>query len=162
MILAIDPGPKVSGIVTYCNGIVTSAAVMSNNDALFEVMNIAADYFAYEMIASYGARVGAETFQTCVWIGRVMQAWEFRLIKDECSSIPVYRMDVKKHLLHSHQGSDKDVKAALVAMFGEVGTKKRQGPLFGVKSHAWAALGVAVTAQDMIDNPAVWKRAGNE
>jgi hypothetical protein len=156
MILAIDPGPKVSGVVTYCNGKVTSAAVMSNNDALFGVMNIAADYFAYEMIASYGARVGAETFQTCVWIGRFVQAWAARINKDEASIIPVYRMDVKKHLLHSHQGSDKDVNAALVAMFGEVGTKKNPGPLFGVKSHAWAALAVAVTAEDMIRNPGVW------
>lgn len=161
MILAIDPGPKVSGVVTYCNGCVSTAAVLSNEEALFMVQHIAADYLAYEMIASYGAKVGAETFQTCVWIGRFVQAWASRLNKDADSIIPVYRMDVKKHLLHSHQGSDKDVNAALVEMFGPVGTKKNPGPLWGVKSHAWAALGVAVTAQDMIDNPSVWKRAGN-
>lgn len=161
MILAIDPGPRVSGVVTYCNGAVTSAAVLSNEEALFTVQHIAADYFAYEMIASYGARVGAETFQTCVWIGRFVQAWVSRLNRDEDSIIPVFRMDVKKHLLHSHQGGDKDVNAALVGMFGPVGTKKNHGPLYGVKSHAWAALGVAVTAKDMIVNPGVWKRAGN-
>lgn len=162
MILAIDPGPKVSGVVTYRNGLVTGAAVMSNEDALFEVMHVAASYFAYEMIASYGASVGAETFETCVWIGRYKQAWLSRLNKEDESVIPVYRMDVKKHLLHSHSGNDASVRAALIAMFGEVGTKKKPGPLFGVASHAWAALGVAVTAEDILKNPKVWGRCGNE
>jgi hypothetical protein len=34
----------------------------------------------------------------------------------------------------------------LIDKLGVVGTKKNPGPLFGMKSHAWAALGVAVTA----------------
>lgn len=162
MILSIDPGPKVSGIVTYCNGIVTSAAVMSNEDALFEVMHVAANYFTYERIAPYGQTVGETTFATCVWTGRMIQAWASRLNKSLTHIIPVYRMDVKKHLLHSHSGNDAAVRAALIARFGEVGTRKKPGPLFGVKSHAWAALGVAVTARDMIDNPTVWGMCGNE
>jgi hypothetical protein len=162
MILSIDPGPKVSGLVTYRDGKVTAAAVFPNEDALYMVQSVQADHFAYEMIASYGASVGAETFQTCVWIGRFVQAWLSRLNKDDSTVIPVFRMDVKKHLLHSHSGNDAAVRAALIARFGEVGTRKNPGPLFGVKSHAWAALGVAVTAEDILKNPTVWGRCGNE
>ncbi len=34
--------------------------------------------------------------------------------------------------------------------FGEPGTKKNPGPTYGIKSHLWAALAVAVTAYDKI------------
>jgi hypothetical protein len=53
-----------------------------------------------------------------------------------------YRTAIKKHL-GCGRGKDKDVRAALIAKWGEVGTRKNRGPLFGVSSHIWAALAVA-------------------
>ncbi|MBQ1764316.1 MAG: hypothetical protein IIZ92_15615 [Aquincola sp.] len=102
------------------------------------------DTLAIEMIASYGMPVGREVFETCVWIGRFVQAWhspdKVRL---------VYRRDVKLHLCGSPRAKDPNIRQALIDKLGPAGTKKDPGPTYGVKSHAWAALGVAVTAAEV-------------
>jgi hypothetical protein len=72
VILAIDPGPVESAWVTYANGRPHYFAKQPNH----EVRDVVADAFAkglyvcIEMIASYGMPVGAEVFETCLWIGR--------------------------------------------------------------------------------------------
>lgn len=139
-ILGIDPGTTESGFVLY-DGRVLSAGVMENCDLLRIVADDRSDMLAIENIVSYGNVVGAETFQTCRWIGRFQQAWscpdEVRLIK---------RLDVKKALGLPGSAKDRDVNAALLAQVGPKGTKKEPGPTHGVTSHAWAALGVAIAA----------------
>ncbi len=98
------------------------------------------------MIACYGMPVGAETFETCVWIGRFIEA-------ANTDPALVFRKDVKMHLCHTMRAKDANIRQALLDLFPatgggktpQVGTKKQPGPLFGVKSHAWAALAVAVT-----------------
>lgn len=103
---------------------------------------------AIEMIASYGMPVGREVFETCVWIGRFQQAWhspeDVRL---------VYRKDVKLHLCGTAKAKDANVRQALLDLYPrtgggatpQIGTKAKPGPLYGVSSHAWPALAVAVT-----------------
>ena len=59
----------------------------------------------------------------------------------------VYRKDVKLHLCGSPRAKDPNIRQALLDKLGPVGTKRQPGPCYGVKSHAWAALGVAVTAE---------------
>jgi hypothetical protein len=92
------------------------------------------------MIASYGMAVGREVFETCVWIGRFIQA------RQPMQHELIYRRDVKIHLCGSPRAKDANIRQSLLDKFGEVGTKKNPGPLFGVKSHVWSALAVAVTA----------------
>ena len=62
----------------------------------------------------------------------------------------VYREDVKLHLCGSPRAKDANIRQALIDRWGgkaeAVGTVKKPGPLYGVKSHAWSALAVAVTA----------------
>ncbi|MBR8182125.1 hypothetical protein KDW54_06905 [Burkholderia ambifaria] len=146
MILAIDPGTTESGWVLYDDKRVEDSGVMDNRD-LIEHMRSVPDYgqkLAIEMIASYGMPVGREVFETCVWVGRFMEAWhspeDVRL---------VYRKDVKLHLCGTPRAKDANVRQALIDLFGgkekAVGKKALPGPLYGVKSHAWPALGVAVT-----------------
>ncbi|HEL3849490.1 TPA: hypothetical protein UMZ03_000153 [Stenotrophomonas maltophilia] len=142
-ILAIDPGTEESGWCLLQNGGVLESGVMPNREMLAVVAGYrryGEDQLAIEMIASYGMAVGREVFETCVWIGRFVQAWrhpeDVRL---------VYRRDVKLHLCGNAKAKDANIRQALLDLLGPQGTKKAPGPTYGVKSHAWAALGVAVT-----------------
>lgn len=146
--LAIDPGPEQSGYVVYEGGKVWEAGVDANL-AIEAQMNLARslghfDRVAIEMIASYGMAVGKDVFETCVQIGRFLQAW------GERPAHRIYRRDVKLHLCGSPRAKDTNVRQALIDKLGPVGTKKNPGPLYGVTSHAWAALAVAVTADETI------------
>jgi hypothetical protein len=144
--LAIDPGTTQSGWVVFDGKNVVSCGISPNEDVLFNAACFQGDLVAIEMIASYGMPVGAEVFETCVWIGRFIEAAkpieETPRIKVEL----IYRRDVKIHLCGSPRAKDGNIRQALIDKLGVVGTKKNPGPLFGMKSHAWAALGVAVTA----------------
>jgi hypothetical protein len=149
-ILALDPGTTQSGWCEFdARGRVLDSGVASNHDVLRWVQaDRDASILAIEMIASYGMAVGREVFETCVWIGRFQQAW-----RDPASVRLVYRRDVKLHLCGSSKAKDPNVRQALIDLFPatgggktpQIGVKAQPGPLFGVSSHAWPALGVAVT-----------------
>lgn len=143
-ILALDPGDKETGFVVFGEGRVLESGVMQNEAIVAWFTADAppsADMLAIEMIASYGMPVGREVFETCVWIGRFMQAW-----KGHRPVSLIYRQAVKMHLCGTPRAKDPNIRQALLDLLGPQGTKKEPGPLYGVKSHAWAALGVAVTA----------------
>lgn len=144
-ILAIDPGPTESGFAVFSGGGVLSSGTRSNAGMLDMLRNdltrLTTDVLAIEMIASYGMAVGREVFETCVWIGRFQQAWH----QPEAVRL-VYRKDVKMHLCGSPRAKDANIRQALLDLIGPSGTKKAQGPTYGVTGHAWPALAVAVTA----------------
>lgn len=156
-IFAIDPGPTKSGLVLYVDGRVAECGVSDNHGLLsmLSSFSCATGIMAIEMIASYGMTVGRETFETVLWIGRFAQEWLSAHRENRC--LKVYRQEAKRCVCRTHKASDADVRAALITRIGEVGTKKNPGPLYGVKSHAWAALAVAVTAEAMLKQPDVWK-----
>lgn len=142
-ILAIDPGTDESGWVLFVGGEVELCGIDKNIDVIGMVESMRGNgmLLAVEMIASYGMPVGREVFETCVFIGRLLQCWgyPYRL---------VYRKDVKMHLCGTPRAKDGNIRQALMDKLGPQGTKKSPGPTYGVKSHAWAALGVAVTAAE--------------
>ena len=143
-LLAIDPGTTHSGWVLYENGQVQGSGVGDNAHILGDLIYYSHCDIAIEMIASYGMAVGKEVFETCVWIGRFVQVAGPDRVR------LVYRKDVKMHLCGSARAKDANIRQALIDLYGgkaeAIGTVKKQGPLYGVKSHAWAALAVAVTA----------------
>lgn len=149
LILAIDPGPAQSGYCIYDGARLRESGVLPNADMLIRVQQWPAPRLAIEMIASYGMAVGREVFETCVWIGRFQQAW-----RDPGAVELVYRKDVKLHLCGTPRAKDANIRQALLDMFPctgggktpQVGTKAAPGPLFGVSTHVWPALGVAITA----------------
>jgi hypothetical protein len=148
-LVAIDPGPTESAVLVYEDGRPVEWEKMPNDDALFALdeYSATAPLLAIEMIASYGMAVGAEVFDTCVWIGRFTERWggdETRL---------VYRREVKLHLCGSAKAKDPNVRQALLDKFGPgkelaVGRKATPGPLYGLTGDCWSALGVAVTAAE--------------
>jgi hypothetical protein len=148
-ILAIDPGTEQSGWCIFDRGAVRMSGVEQNDDMLMRIREMQYEALAIEMIASYGMAVGREVFETCVWIGRFVQ-----VSRDPDAVQLVYRRDVKLHLCGTTKAKDPNVRQALLDMFPrtgggkcpQVGVKSAPGPLYGVSSHAWPALGVAVTA----------------
>lgn len=151
-VLALDPGPELTGWALYDGRSVLDSGVIGNDDALGELDRMTfpvglwtpAESLAIEMIASYGMPVGREVFETCVWIGRFIQAAPLR-------HRLIYRKDVKMHLCGSAQAKDANIRQALIDKIGPPGTKKKPGPTYGVKSHAWPALAVAVTAIEVAE-----------
>jgi hypothetical protein len=149
ILLAIDPGTTESGWVLFDGANVIDSGVSGNHAICIKLERLTyndswavrPDKLAIEMIASYGMPVGAEVFETCVWIGRFIEAW--RGLEDHRL---IYRRDVKLELCGSPRAKDANIRQALIDRIGPQGTKKAPGPTYGVKSHAWAALGVAVTA----------------
>lgn len=153
-ILAIDPGTTQSGWCLLEDGIPVAFGVLPNACMMVEISNIDADIMAVEMIASYGMAVGREVFDTCVWIGRFQQAW-----RDPGAVVLVYRKDVKMHLCGTTKAKDSNIRQALLDSYPstgggatpQVGTKSQPGPLYGVSSHVWPALGVAVTVASRVN-----------
>jgi hypothetical protein len=160
VILAIDPGTTESGWCVFDGERVLYTGI-SPNSRMRDMVMLAAvdsrvirvpgampgcDTLAIEMIASYGMPVGREVFETCVWVGRFMENWKdgIRRIPDDVKF--VYRRDVKLHLCGSPRAKDANIRQAIIDKLGPIGTKAQPGPLYGVKSHAWAAVGVALTA----------------
>ena len=151
MILAVDPGTLQSGWCLFANNHVKGYGVSQNPDMLTIIRDTSATVLAIERVASYGMSVGREVFETCEWVGDFRNEWR-RLGKGE--AVLVYRKDVKLHLCGSSRAKDSNVRQALIDLFEptgggkcrQIGVKGKPGPLFGVSSHAWPALGVAVTA----------------
>lgn len=148
-IFAIDPGTAESGVVLLENGKPRLPRVMPNDELLAYVRSgLPADLLAIEGIACYGMPVGAETFETCFFIGRILEA----AMPLECRM--VYRREVKLTLCGSMQAKDPNIRQALIDLYGGkdavIGKKAAPGPLREVKSHAWSALAVAVTALSQV------------
>ncbi len=155
MILAIDPGTTESAWCVFDGSQVINCAIEDNQvvRGMLNRSDLTEYSVAIEMIASYGMPVGKEVFETCVWIGRFMEA---SIVNCAPSCSLVYRKDVKLHLCGISRAKDGNVRQSLIDRFEpsgggkipQIGTKKQPGPLYGVSSHVWSALAVAVTFHD--------------
>jgi hypothetical protein len=58
----------------------------------------------------------------------------------------IFRKDIKLFLCGTMRAKDANIRQALIDKIGPQGTKKTPGPTYGIKSHTWAALAVAVFA----------------
>lgn len=156
-IFAIDPGPETSAWVLYDDARkqVFDACACEGNDAIISGM-LSGVYpgngtrvCVIEEIVFYGRPVGRAIFETCTWIGRfeqclLMMEHEVRLISQP---------QVRLHLCGNLRAGDCDIRQAIIDRFGSnrkaaIGTKKDPGPLYGIKSHAWSALALAIVVAD--------------
>lgn len=150
LILGIDPGSEFSAWCQLANGVPQGSGKVGNSDLLHMLRRraIKADLLAVEGIASYGMAVGREVFDTCLWIGRYLEAWE----RSGGVTKLVYRREVKLFLCESMKANDANIRAALIDIFGPgkekaIGLKKTPGPLHGLKGDEWSALAVGFTAR---------------
>ena len=144
VVIGIDPGPTQSAAVGFDGERVILRGIFLNDDLQQQPLWSRQNIFC-EMIASYGMAVGASVFETCVWIGRFL---EYSIEGSGNEMTLTYRKDIKMHLCHSMRAKDANVRQALLDRIGPQGTKKQPGPTYGVRSHEWAALAVAVYGWD--------------
>lgn len=150
IILGIDPGPKESGYILWDSDLKAIVKEEVGHEAnlgiLYKLSELSIKYVAIEQIRGYGVVAGDDTFDTCEWIGRFKQ----RAMDCGRNCLLIPRKEIKLHLCGNTTTNDKYVRQALIDRFGQVGTKKNPGPLYGISGHAWSALAVAVTAADRI------------
>jgi len=148
-ILAIDPGSSQSGWVVLDDGQPGPFGI-SANALLLDLLRIhdvgplpPFDELVIEQIKHMGTGmpVGAEVFETVFWSGRFAEA---------AHPTPLGRignMAIRVHLCGSARAKDPNVRQALIDRYGgesAIGRKATPGPLYGITSHVWAALAVAV------------------
>ena len=142
-ILAIDPGTDHSAYVLWDRE--TDSVLESDdipNEELLALLRKQdwTDHVCIEMIACYGMPVGRETFETVLVIGRAQEIGESRGQHVRL----VYRKDVCMWHCGSARAKDPNIRQALIDKYGPTGTKKNPGKLYGISSHKWSALAIAV------------------
>lgn len=157
MILAIDPGDAVSGVVLTGDDLrIIKAAVLPTSDLLTWLRTLTTEHpglvVAVEHVSHYGTSfpAGRHVFDTCRVIGRVEQVCADAAITAHL----VMRVTVKAHICGTPAANDSHVIRALVARFAPgqrnkgKGTKAEPGHFHGVSSHAWQAYALAVYVHD--------------
>lgn len=151
-ILGIDPGTTESGWVIYDteNHSIIDNGISENNEIIELIDTMDFDVMAIEMVASYGMPVGKETFETVYWIGR---------FAEKARSFGIYveryykKTDINPAICFNSNVKDAMIRRALLDMFPKtgggkeqsIGTKKQPGALYGINSHMFPALAVALT-----------------
>ena len=154
-ILAIDPGNTESGwcVIDADTRKPLEFGKTPNRDLLRRLSILDVRLAVVEMVASYGMAVGADVFETCVWIGRYAEVLEF--IHGTHTEL-VKRQPVKLHHCHSAKAKDSNVRQALVDRFAPSqpnhgkGTKAKPGWFHGFRADVWQAYALAVYAADTL------------
>ena len=151
-ILAIDPGNRQSAFVVLDGDTLQPLEFdkIDNYSLLDKLADMEPMHMAIEMVASYGMPVGAEVFETCVWIGRFWQATSWMVSKSY-----VFRREEKLAICHSSRANDATIRQALIDRFAPgvpnkgKGTKKEPGWFYGFHADIWQAYAVGVTWADL-------------
>ena len=148
IIFAIDPGNTESGyaLIRMPDFKLLEFGKVANENLLTLIPSAVgqSDALAIEMVASYGMAVGKSVFDTCVWIGRFIQAAE----KEHTF---VYRKEEKICLCGSLKAKDGNIRQALIDRYATFdfkngkGVKKNPDTFYGVSKDVWQAIAVGVT-----------------
>lgn len=169
IVLGIDPGPEKSGVVIYdseAKRVLWSDAAASTYDVLraLEPWCFAklcahgwADAVVIEQVESYGIP-GNSLLLTAEVSGRFRQR---AMDSFELAPVLMPRREVKRVLGIVGGGADGQVREAMLARHGGTkkaaqGRKKAPGPLYGLSSHAWQALGLVVAWMERESAVGAW------
>lgn len=151
IVLGIDPGTTQSGWARYDvqRSVVLDAGIGANANIVWGIAGLrpefSADVLAMEQFEPRGMPLGLDSLETVYWSGRIAQSWG----RDNTLH-RIFRRAVKAHLCGSAKAKDGNIRQALIDLIGAQGSKRDPGPTYGVVSHAWAALAVAVTCADTL------------
>lgn len=143
-ILGVDPGPTTSGVVHYdlTNRRVLRAWKAATRAELREIIVCSDFHQVVVEEVSAGPHSSASLLETQKVVGMVEGWCDILCLK--CDTY--YRRDVLRALDYPGRGNrDSFVRATLIERHGgsnAIGRKATPGPLYGVSSHAWQALGV--------------------
>jgi len=172
-VVALDPGPEVSGLVILRYGEIVKAGNMGKADILFNIMlefeTKVPLLVLIEDVKPYGARLSQDLIDTCKWIGEL----EYRLKTAGIAYKLIPRSTVKSYIFHNFQKisipriekeiicrnkrrkdgeyckphasmvNDRIVIAAMKDLWNIETPKPGKTNRFGLSKHAWQALGVA-------------------
>lgn len=145
VLIGIDPGPETSGVVVYCAGGSPRVLEAHAKLDLAGVRALLNGYPSFSTVVvlervSAGAVSGKDILQTAEIVGRFMEFCEARRMP--CHLL--YRREVLKALgVGSGASRDSLVRQVVLELHPEgTGNKKSPGPLYGVATHAWQALGL--------------------
>ena len=152
-VLACDPGYEQSALVMWDGTKIGSHRIV-NNEALMPELRWLGERkhlgitFVIEQIESMGMAVGKTTFETVYWSGCFAEAMYPNPVAR------VTRRAVKLHICGQSRAKDGEIRQAIIDRFGPskeqaIGKKASKGPLYGIASHEWAALAVALTYYDL-------------
>ncbi len=157
---AIDPGPVASGVVIYekppgeTGRVVESWKAMSLVNIREKLQWYSANRARWRGSFSFTVLVERTTagppsssvVLTTEVVGRILEMCELLDLKIEW----YYRRDVLQNLCCTGTGNkDSKVRRTCIDLHGAerriaIGTKDSRGPLYGVSSHAWQALGLVM------------------
>lgn len=171
-ILAIDPGDVWTGWVLLEDGdTVLDAGVTNERDPLLALARLTGqrcwwqpcgkrfggrpavpvDAVAIENIEPrFGQTQGWEVFDTARFVGRMEEAFLPLPVQMLTRSGVLGALGIvtrRKKKTDPKVNADAAVRALLIDRWG-TGSEKKGGPLYGVTSHAWQALAVAVVASE--------------
>lgn len=150
-ILALDPGCiETQFLVLTEGGSVYAHGHYPNEQVLERMVPFLQCRFrvCIEGVQGMGMIVGQEVFDTALWVGRFYQA----CVHVGTTPKIVYRRAVKLHICGDSRAKDPNIRQALIDRYGgreaAIGKKSKPGPLYGISSHAWSALALAITFRE--------------
>lgn len=160
IVLAIDPGTEVSGWCLWNSetfrpvsmGIYDHAQM---REALYlHLRGECVDALVIEEFQSYGMPVGRDVLETIKHVGRFWQIADDLRDIDDLDVAFIKRPTVKAYLCNSTKAKDPNVNQAIrdkacefhgISEKALKGRKADPGPFYGVRSHIWSAIALAIT-----------------
>lgn len=139
-IAALDPGSGESGLVVFDTD---PFRIVRHENALNPKLlqePPEAEMLVVEWMEARGVKLSDPVTETIMWASVLIWMWGFWNRHKR-----IARSVIKRALIGVAYGNDKYVRRALIERFGDPGTAKAPGTLFGLSQHQWAALAAGVT-----------------
>ena len=156
-ILALDTGTTNTGFVYVECDVdklprLLDFGIIENQEMLQYIGNSNNDAIVMENFQCMGMAVGTSTFNAAIWLGRFIEA--SRRSHPHQTVHLMHRSAIKMEICGSPRAKDPNIRQSIIDMYPagqgggkvpQIGINKQRGPLYGVSSHVWSALAVAIS-----------------